>query len=230
MRATSTSGKSTISIIAVVTVAAFALAMLAGWGNMLSYAAGFVPLRVEQPNLLDNAGLPIPVVPMLLTPLSATLLHGGWMHLGFNILILLFCGRQVEAVLGSRLILLLYGVGAYTAAAGQWLMDPQMAIPMIGASGAISAVIAAYALLFGGREVKALGPIPAGVVRMLWLGAGWVFLQFLIDLATRQDASSLGAPGGAMIAIGAHIGGFIGGLLIVKPLLKMRFKRRQGPF
>lgn len=172
---------------AAITLLAFLLALVSGMNDVLAYVAGFIPARAEYPDLLDHMGLGMPVVPFPLTPLSATLLHGNWLHLGFNLLMFVFCGRQVEMVLGGRLVLLLYLVGAYAAALGQWVLDTDLAVPMIGASGAISAIIGAYALLFSNREVKPLGPIPAYAVRMLWLGAGWVFLQFLIGVATRGD-------------------------------------------
>jgi membrane associated rhomboid family serine protease len=217
----------TISMIASVTALAYLVASLGGWNDVLSYAAGFIPARVTQPDLLDHAGLGIPVVPLFLTPLTSTLLHGGWLHLGFNLLIFLYCGRQVEMVLGGRLLFLLYGLGAYTAAAGQWLLGPDLAIPMIGASGAISAIIGAYALMFGNRRVRAFGPIPASVVRMLWLGAGWIFIQFLIGVATASGGIGLGGGGGE-IAIGAHIGGFVGGMIVTRPLLLMRFRGANG--
>lgn len=215
-----------ITAITIITVIVFVLVRVTGYEAVLAYAAGFIPARVGEPGLLDNAGLGVPLLPNWLTPLGATLLHGGWMHLGFNMLILLFCGRQVEMVLGGRLTLLLYAVGAYAAAAGQWMLGPNLLMPMIGASGSISAIIAAYALLYGGREVKAWGPIPAGIVRMLWLGAGWIGLQFLIGVATSSGSGGLGT-GGAEIAIGAHIGGFVAGMLLVRPLLLMRFGGRQ---
>lgn len=218
---------SAVIVIAVLTAAAFVLARFSGLEAALSYAAGFIPARIAQPDLLGNAGLSIPIVPVALTPLSSALLHGGWLHLGFNILMLLFCGRQVEQVLGSRLILPLYGVGAYSAAAGQWALGPDMAIPMIGASGAISAIIGAYALLFGSREVKAWGPFSASAVRMLWLGAGWTVLQFLIGIASSAGSAGLGT-GGAGVAVGAHVGGFVAGLLLTRPLLMIRFRRRPG--
>lgn len=213
----------TNSIVAV-TAAIFILVHLAGYDDAMAYAAGFIPARVAEPDLLDHAGIGVPVLPLWLTPISATLLHGGWLHLGFNLIILLFCGRQVEMVLGGKLFLVAYGLGAYAAAAGQWVLGPHLAVPMIGASGAISAVIGAYALMFGNRKVKAIGPIPAGVVRMLWLGAGWIVLQFLIGFATRTGDVGLGT-GGAQIAIGAHIGGFIAGLIVVGPMLRTRFGR-----
>lgn len=210
--------------VAAITLLAFLVALVSGMNNVLAYVAGFVPARAEYPDLLDHMGLGLPVVPFALTPLSSTLLHGNWLHLAFNLLMFVFCGRQVEMVLGRRLLLILYLVGAYAAALGQWVLDWDLAVPMIGASGAISAIIGAYALLFSNREVKPLGPIPAHIVRMVWLGAGWIFLQFLIGLATRGDGSAFGTGGGA-IAIGAHIGGFLAGMLLTRPLLKIRFRK-----
>ncbi|WP_373690503.1 rhomboid family intramembrane serine protease [Sphingobium sp. DEHP117] len=213
--------------IAMVTVGVFLLARMSGYEAELAYAAGFIPARVAQPDLLAHAGLSFPTVPVWLTPLSSALLHGGWLHLGFNMLMLVFCGRQVEEVVGGRLMIPLYVGGAYAAAFGQWALGPQIAVPMIGASGAISAVIGAYALLFGNREVKAWGPFPASVVRMLWLGAGWTMLQFLIGIASSAGTLGLGT-GNAEVAIGAHIGGFIAGLLLTRPLLKIRFGGRAS--
>ncbi len=216
-----------VTTLAVVTVAVFVLARMSGYEAELAYAAGFIPARVAQPDLLANAGLGFPIVPMWLTPLSSALLHGGWLHLGFNMLMLVFCGRQVEEVLGGRLMIPLYVGGAYAAALGQWALGPQIAVPMIGASGAISAVIGAYALLFGNREVKAWGPFPASIVRMLWLGAGWTVLQFLIGVASSAGTLGLGTSD-AGIAVGAHIGGFIAGLVMTRPLLKSRFGGRSA--
>lgn len=217
---------SAVTVIAAVTVVVFVLARFSGYDSALSYAAGFIPARVGQPDLIENAGLTIPIVAAWLTPLSSALLHGGWLHLGFNMLMLVYCGRQVEQVLGGGLLLLLYVGGAYAAALGQWALGPDMVVPMIGASGAISAVIGAYALLFGDRDVKAWGPFSASVVRMVWLGAGWTGLQLLIGIASNAGTLGMGT-GDAGVAIGAHIGGFIAGLLLTRPLLLLRFRRPE---
>ncbi len=227
MRAAPSSQATVTHGIAIATFLAYLVVVVPGWNDVLAYAAGFIPARVSEPGLLDNAGFPVPVVPVFLTPLTAALLHGSWLHLGFNLLILLFCGRQVEWVTGGRLLLLLYGIGAYAAAAGQWLLGPHLVVPMVGASGAISAVIGAYALLFSSRKVHAWGPFSAGAVRMIWLGAGWVFLQFLIGVATGLGGDALGT-GNSGVAIGAHIGGFIAGMLMTRPLLRMRFDETRG--
>lgn len=211
------------NVLVVVTGLAFVGVTLAGLGEMAAVLGGFIPARVARPDLLAHAGFGLAAVPMWLTPLSATLLHGGWLHLGFNMLTLLFCGRQVEQAIGPRLLMLLYVVGAYAAAAGQWMLGPQGIVPMVGASGAISAVIGAYALLYSDQKVRSWGPLPAYAVRMIWLGAGWTALQCMIALAGITGGTGGGLDLGR-IAIGAHIGGFIAGMLLTRPLLRMRFR------
>lgn len=171
---------------------------------------GFIPARVGAGDVVG----PVPMLPVPLTPLSATLVHGGLLHLGFNLLMLVFTGRQAERALGSAGLLTLYGVGAYVAAVGQWVADPDSTVPMIGASGAISAIVGAYALLFGERRAKAVGPIPAGAVHVLWLAAGWIGIQLLIGATDRNQP----------IAIAAHIGGFLAGLALARPLLMWRWR------
>src|SRR3546814_8201154 len=81
------------------------------------------------------------LAPAFLTPLTATLVHAGISHVGFNLLILLFCGRAVETSIGGKQLAILYIVGAYAAAAAQYAVDPIDQTPMVGASGAISAVL-----------------------------------------------------------------------------------------
>lgn len=204
------------NMIAAVTALLFVVLMATGQLNNAAILGGVLPIRLENPHLLDGTM----AVPLWLTPLSATLIHAGWLHIGFNMVMLVFCGRQVEHVLGQWLTLLLYVVGAYAAALAQWAMDPSSSDPMVGASGAISALVATYALLYSRQQVRAIGPLSANIVRLLWLAAGWIGIQLLIGVATSGGQGGLG-----QIAIGAHIGGFVAGLLLTRPLLRMRFRR-----
>jgi membrane associated rhomboid family serine protease len=187
--------------------------LLLGGVALAALTAGFIPARLE--------GLAIPpghgfVVPTWATPLSAALLHGGPGHLFFNMLILFVVGAATEQAVGGRALLLLYVVGAYAAAAGQWVLGPATG-PMIGASGAVSAVVAAYALLYGRNRARPIGPVPAELVHVAWLAAAWIAIQALVGIA--------GLGGGVPIAIGAHIGGFIAGLGLARPLLLWRYRR-----
>jgi len=199
--------------IAVATALVSALLILTGMLSQAAIGAGFIPLRV------DGAALPsglFVAVPLWLTPLTATMIHGGWAHLALNLLMFVFCGRETERALGVVGIAILYLVGAYAAAAMQWAFSPASALPMIGASGAISAVVGAYAVLFGRRRAQRMGPVPAHIVHIAWLAAAWIGIQLLIGFA---------GMGGVTVAIGAHIGGFVAGLVLARPLLGWRFRR-----
>jgi membrane associated rhomboid family serine protease len=198
--------------IALLTIVASAAILL--FGNIGDFAAagGFIPARVPA---IGVAGLSIPVAPVWLTPLTATLLHGGWVHLLFNMVMLVYCGRAAEKAVGSIGVVILYLVGAYAAALGQWAQGPASVTPMIGASGAISAIIATYALLYGEVRTRAIGPIPARLLHALWLAAAWIAITVLIDYAMAE---------GMHVAIGAHIGGFLAGLILARPLLLWHYR------
>lgn len=203
--------------IAAISFAVFLILYLTGHIDNAAVLGGFIPARVGDPDLL--AGLA--AVPWWLTPLTCTLIHAGWLHVGFNMLMLVFCGRHVEHVLGKGPTLLLYGVGAYAACGAQWLIDPGSTGPMVGASGAISAVVATYALLYSQQQVRKIGPFSANVVRLAWLAGGWIALQLMIGFATAGGMGDLG-----QIAVAAHIGGFLAGLALTRPLLRWRFRKR----
>jgi membrane associated rhomboid family serine protease len=207
----------TTNIIALITLAVFVVLNMGGLLDSAAVIGGFIPLRVD--GLTGMEGATPPWLPVAITPLSATLIHAGWLHIGFNLLMLLFCGRQVEHVLGRWPLLVLYAAGAYAAAAAQWAVDPNNGIPMVGASGAISALMGTYALLYSRQDVRAWGPFSANVLRVLWLAAGWIVLQALLGFATR-----IGEGGVGQIAIAAHVGGFVAGLLLTRPLLRWRFR------
>jgi membrane associated rhomboid family serine protease len=206
-------------IIAAITFVAFMLLSLTGQADNAAILGGFIPVRIDDPQLFKG----VLAVPLWLTPLSCTLVHAGWLHIGFNLLMLVFCGRQVEQVLQKGAVLLLYIAGAYGAALLQWATGPSSPNPMVGASGAISAILATYALLYGQRTVRRIGPFSANLLRVLWLAAGWIILQLMIGLASARGG--LGDLG--QIAIAAHIGGFLVGLVLTRPLLRWRF--RKGP-
>lgn len=196
-----------IRIITGLTIVAWGLQMLFWPLDYAALVAGFVPARFQ----MDVPALDI--VPRFLTPLTATLVHGGVLHLVMNLITFWYCGKLVEHFLGTRSLAILYVIGAYASAGLQYVVGSDQ--PMIGASGAISAVVGAYAMLFSTSEAKSWGPISAEWMRALWLLAGWVGVQWLIGIAS--------AGAGYSVAIAAHIGGFIAGLLLAKPLLRQRF-------
>lgn len=197
-------------VIAAVTALAWLIVVVTGQEQQAAALGGFIPGRLDT---LHGAGL---AVALVVTPLTATLLHSGLVHIAFNILVLLFCGRLVETILGSRAMIVLYVVGAYVAALAHYLASPHDPAPMIGASGAISAVIGASAMLFGRNRVNVTNPILARWLHALWLLAAWIVLNLAMGYSFELE--------GVTIAVAAHIGGFLAGLALAKPLLLLRWR------
>jgi membrane associated rhomboid family serine protease len=199
----------TLTIIAI-TALAWLVAVAAGIEGQAAYQLGFIPLRVTH----DMMGAWLPAA---LTPLSATLVHAGLIHIGFNLLIFLWCGTLVERMLGKTGLVVLYLVGAYAAAAAQWAADSNGGIPMVGASGAISAVIGAYALSYGRARMFTRSPAVNRWINAVWLLAAWIVLQLMMGwLAGGQ---------GYLLATPAHVGGFAAGLALQRPLLLWMYRK-----
>lgn len=201
-------GPVTNAIIAL-NIAVFVIGWLSGQADVMGLLGGFIPARAS------GEALGVAAVPLWLTPLSSAFLHGDVMHLLFNMLLLLFCGRFVELALGGRQWLILYAAAAYAAALVQWAIDPMAASVVIGASGAMSGIVAAYMLLYAQDKGKPWGPIPARWARMGALLLMWALIN---------AAMALGGMLGQSVAIGSHIGGFIAGLLLARPLLHLRWR------
>ncbi|HWI87182.1 MAG TPA: rhomboid family intramembrane serine protease [Sphingomonas sp.] len=196
--------------LAAVTVASFVLLSAIGKLQVAGAVGGFIPARLSGLQVIG-------ALPIWLTPLSATLLHANALHIGFNLLMLFYCGREDEVALGRPGIVVLYVVGAYAAAAAQYIVGPHSQVPMVGASGAISALVGAYAMLYGQRRPSKLSPELARWVHIAWLAAAWVVVQLLLGLASLTK--------GMDIATAAHIGGFIAGLILARPLLRWRYRK-----
>lgn len=179
------------------------LGLVPGWAPVL----GFVPARISGGDWLAA----------LTTPLSATMLHGSLLHLGANMLMLLWCGIAVERVLGLGAVMTLYLVGAYAAAAAQFVAGPTEVAPMIGASGAISALVGAFALSFGEQKRLVAGRALNRTLNTLWLLAAWIVVQ--VGLGYLMGAQ------GTLMATPAHIGGFIAGVLLQRPLLLWHYRK-----
>ena len=193
------------------TMVAFVIILVLGWDEWAALALGFIPAR-----LTTGLAVNIAAAPAFLTPLTATIVHSGLLHLGFNMLILWYCGSQVERVVGAGGLITMYVVGAFAAAGAQWLVAPMELTPMIGASGAVSAVIGAYALSFGRAKAVTRSPRVNRWLNALWLLAAWIVLQLMTGYIAGME--------GTMLATPAHIGGFVAGLLLQRPLLLWRYR------
>lgn len=201
---------------------------------------GFIPARLAQlsnPNLIINVDLDeqekedIPQIrqapplrfqlppdrkEILSSLVTAMFLHGGWMHLLGNMWFLWLFGNNIEDRLGHFVFTCFYLIGGVFASLCHWLYDPASAVPVIGASGAVAAVLGAYAVTFPKARVKCLVfliifvtiiELPALVVLGIW---------FAGQLLDAMGSVHLGLDGG--VAFWAHVGGFISGAVLM-PLL-----------
>jgi membrane associated rhomboid family serine protease len=186
--------------------------------HSLFFSLGLIPAVVT-----GQAALPeqLALVPPWLTVFTSMFLHGGFFHLAGNLLYLWIFADNVEDVLGHARFTIFYLLCGIGAAGAQVLPSPDSVIPMVGASGAISGVLAAYLLMF--PHARVLVAIPLGfILHMIKLRAVtvlgfWFLLQLLSSLMTSPDTGG--------VAFRAHLGGFVAGLLLL-PLFTGR--RRAG--
>jgi membrane associated rhomboid family serine protease len=166
------------------------------------------------------------------TPITSMFLHGSWPHILGNALFLWVFGNNVEDSMGRLRFVLFYLLCGLVAAFAQVAIDPASPIPMVGASGAISGVMGAYLLLYPKVRVNMLFifvifirviPLPAWVV-LVW----WFALQLLSGL---PDLTGAGSGVSSGVAVWAHIGGFVAGLLLIKLFENPELSkgRRTGP-
>jgi membrane associated rhomboid family serine protease len=158
------------------------------------------------------------------TILTSMFMHGGLAHLGSNMLFLYIFGDNVEDSLGHFRYLVFYLLCGAAAAGGQLLTGLHSPIAMVGASGAISGVLGAYIVLFPRAPILMLNfSIP-----ILWLVYGlfmsfpaWLVIGYWFLVSNLLPAvSSLHLPSTGGVAFFAHIGGFLFGLLFIRPFLK----------
>lgn len=190
---------------------------LQGMGSNLefTYAYSTVPAEILTGNDIATNGLQPTPVPVYLTLISSMFMHGGWAHLGGNMLFLWVFGDNLENRMGKGKYVIFYLLcGIIASLCHVFISGASSAnslIPSLGASGAISGVMGGYLLLFPKRKVKVfmgrgIGEVPAFVA----LGI-WIVFQIISGMGMLG-----GTEGGGGVAYAAHIGGFIAGLLLVK--------------
>ena len=174
------------------------------------YGLGFIPAILVGGATLDPS---LVLVPESATYITYSFLHGSWLHLGSNMLFLWVFGDNVEDAMGHFRFLFFYLACAATGALVHGLVMPASEAPLIGASGAVSGVVAAYLMLHPKVRVWVLVfmrfplPLPAFIPLLLWVGQQFVML--VID-------------GDSNVSWGAHVGGILTGALLVL------FLRRPG--
>ncbi|MBX2886230.1 MAG: rhomboid family intramembrane serine protease [Granulosicoccus sp.] len=184
--------------------------------NVIVHALGVIPSVLFQKNFLPPE---LTWVPPTATVFTSMFLHGGWMHLIGNMLYLWVFGNNVEYAMGHIKYFLFYLLCGVAAVLAQALPDIHSQIPMIGASGAISGVLGSYLLLYPKARVTVIIPIfiiiktirvPALVVLLIWFA-----MQLYSSIVANADSG---------VAFGAHVGGFVAGMVFVA-----LFKRSDVP-
>jgi len=180
--------------------------------EMVTVSLGVIPAT-----LIGGKSLPpdLAILPPFMTVFTSMFLHGGWLHILGNMLYLWIFGNNVEDAMGHRRFIVFYFLCGIVAAMTQSLLNPDSAVPMIGASGAIAGVLGAYLLLHPRARVLVALPViivfftvrlPALVVLGFWFAG-----QAVSTLLANSESSG--------VAFGAHVGGFVSGLVLI-PLFK----------
>jgi membrane associated rhomboid family serine protease len=171
---------------------------------------GVVPREILTGQDVSPAG----PYPLWLQLLTSMFLHGGWLHLIGNMIYLCIFGDDIEDVLGRGAYLLFYlGAGVAASLVQLGLSSPSEVTPSVGASGAIAGVLGAYLVFFPRRRIQVMVPVLffaiAEVSALILLGF-WFLLQFLNGVAALAEGTA--QVGG--VAVWAHIGGFVSGVLV----------------
>ncbi|HVQ29510.1 MAG TPA: rhomboid family intramembrane serine protease [Vicinamibacteria bacterium] len=178
-------------------------------GALQSFIQAWGVVPREYSTLKDLAPhIPFPFWSTLFTSMF---LHGGWAHLGGNMLFLWIFGDNLEKVMGHVRFLVFYLVCGVAAAFAHIAFNASSITPTVGASGAISGVLGGYMLLFPQNRVRVLvrggvTMVPAFVMLGLWI---------VVQLVSGLGAIANTQEGGG-VAFMAHVGGFVAGLVLVK--------------
>lgn len=176
------------------------------------YLYGMVPNRYANPGWGLANGMPFDGY---LSFLSSLFLHGNWLHIIFNMWFMWIFADNVEDRMGRWRFLAFYLICGLLATALQWYSAPTLQIPVVGASGAIAGVMAAYYFLYPfERVIVWFFPIVVQLPAVTFLGL-WVIFQ-LYDITTTTYVQ--GATSGS--AMWAHIGGFIAGAILHRFFLR----------
>ncbi len=190
--------------------------------QVLATQFGMVPSHVAA----FLAGSPKYSLPEIVLPFFTSMfLHGGWMHVLSNMWFLYIFGDNVEDYLGHFEYLVFYVLSGLIAMGTQVVIYLHSSVPTVGASGAIAGVLGAYFVLY--PRARVLTWIFIVVVYLpAWVMLGyWFVLQFLAGTASLQLAQAGRDAGG--VAVWAHVGGFIAGVVMIKLFPE---RRRRSPY
>jgi membrane associated rhomboid family serine protease len=150
------------------------------------------------------------VIPPWVTLFTSMFLHGGWLHLGGNMLFLWIFGNNVEDLLGRGRFILLYLASGVAAALVQALSAKYSQVPMVGASGAVAGVLGAYLMTYPRANVHVF----VWIVVFFWIVTvpAWILLSFWFAMQLFSGLAT--GPGSPGVAFWAHVGGFVAGIVL----------------
>ena len=195
-------------ILANVSVFLYQMSMGPTGNEAYTLKMGVIPFEITR---LVDAISPTPM-PLLLTLITTMFLHGGWLHIGGNMLYLWIFGNNIEDLLGHVRFLFFYLLCGVVATLAHIASAPDSRAPLIGASGAIAGVLGAYLISFPHARIRVffwflflvrILRVPAFVVLGFW---------FVVQILNASEDPTTGG-----VAWFAHIGGFIAGILLVTP-------------
>ena len=192
----------------------FYLQLTAGSIEQFIYTWGFIPARLA-PDSPDS----------WLTVTTSMFLHGGFLHIISNMLFLWVFADNVEDALGSFKFLVFYLFSGIAATLTQYAFDPGSTIPMIGASGAVAGVLAAYWKLYPRSKIHTLIPIGFFITSADFPASIMIGLWFVIQLFSGYEAFNVENTSTGGIAFFAHIGGFLAGLILISTFFKVRRRK-----
>lgn len=206
----------TVAFIAANVAVFAAQLLLPRWG--ITESGWFYLLGVRPYELTHRVDLP----PFAWFPAWATLfttmfVHGGWLHLIFNLWYLWIFGNNVEDAMSRSRYAAFYLACGLVATATQVLASPQSDVPLIGASGAIAGVLGGYLVLF--PRARVLTVVPLIIFWPVFEVPAWILLLIWFALQGVGGAQSWGSGEGG-VAFFAHLGGFVAGMLLVLPLAR----------
>ncbi|HEY8231598.1 MAG TPA: rhomboid family intramembrane serine protease [Vicinamibacteria bacterium] len=159
-------------------------------------------------------------LPFWSTLFTSMFLHGGWAHLGGNMLYLWIFGDNLEKAMGRARFLVFYLVCGVAAGVAHIAFNSGSSVPTVGASGAISGILGGYLMLFPKNRVRVLTRGGVAAVPAAYMLGFWILIQLL-----NGAGSFANTPETSGVAYLAHIGGFVAGLVLVKLFAVGRVER-----
>ncbi len=150
-------------------------------------------------------------LPFWSTLVTSMFLHGGWAHLGGNMLYLWIFGDNLERAMGHARFTAFYLVCGLAAGLAHVAFNSTSGVPTVGASGGISGILGGYLMLFPQNRVRVLTRSGVAAVPAAYMLGFWILIQLVSGLGSIADT-----PQGGGVAYLAHIGGFVAGLVLVK--------------